>query len=291
MLFKFFHLRNVNLHCLLLIAAVLLAGPAPRLAAQTGTAGYTVPHFRHVELDVKPPKLDRQRLVFLADQDFPPFSYADASGAPKGLAVDLALSLCSRLAVQCTITLKPWTELAAGLLRNEADAVISGLKLDDQTATSLDATRPIYRALGRFAVRKPNPISAATIRVLAGKRVGVVKASAHEAWLKRYFPYAQIIAEDSLGQAQGALKDGKIDALFADALSLVYWTEGEGSERCCRLLPGAFVDQDYFSRGFVFFVRRGDGPLKAALDYGLDQLQQNGEWDRLFRAYVPDSPW
>ena len=52
-----------------------------------------------------------------------------------------------------------------------------------------------------------------------------------------------------------------------------------------------FVDQDYFSRGFVFFVRRGDGPLKAALDYGLDQLQQNGEWDRLFRAYVPANPW
>jgi polar amino acid transport system substrate-binding protein len=291
MLFKFSALRNVNLLGRALIVTVLLAGPASQLAAQTGTVAYPVPHFRHVELDAKPPKLDRQRLTLLADQDFPPFSYVGASGAPKGLAVDLAVSLCSRLAVQCTIILKPWNELAAALSRNEGDAVISGLKVDENTATTFDATRPIYRALGRFAVRKPNPISAASIRMLAGKRVGVVKASAHEAWLKRYFPYGQIIGEDSLGTAQVALKDGKIDALFADALSLVYWTEGDGSEQCCRLLPGAFVDQDYFSRGFVFFVRRGDGPLKAALDYGLDQLQQNGEWDRLFRAYVPANPW
>ena len=76
-----------------------------------------------------------------------------------------------------------------------------------------------------------------------------------------------------------------------DALGLVYWTEGDASQNCCRLVPGAFVDEDYFSRSLVFFVRRGDTGLKKALDYGLDRLQESGDWDKIFRAYVPASPW
>jgi polar amino acid transport system substrate-binding protein len=109
--------------------------------------------------------------------------------------------------------------------------------------------------------------------------------------LKRYFPYSQIVAQESLGEAENALRESRIDALFGDGLSLVYWTLGEASQRCCKLVPGAFVDDDYFSRSFVFFIRRGDTALKQTLNYGLDQLQQNGEWDKIFRAYVPESPW
>jgi polar amino acid transport system substrate-binding protein len=284
--------QSSALNLLASLSLVLLCA-APVLAAEENKAAqtYMAPRFRHVELDAKPPKIDRERLTLLADADFPPFSYADASGSPRGLAVDLALALCAKSGIQCTIKLLAWSDLPAALSRGEGDAVISGLKLDERTLPAFDATRPLYRALGRFAVRNQNPITEPSIRLLAGKRVGVAKASAHEAWLKRYFPYSQIVPRDTLREAEEALRDAKVDALFGDGLSLIYWTEGEASQGCCKLVPGAFVDQDYFSRGFVFFVRRGDTALKRVLDYGLDQMQNSGEWDRIFRAYVPANPW
>jgi polar amino acid transport system substrate-binding protein len=279
-------LSPIILFCLLAAASVQAAGE------ETAGQIYAAPRFRHADLAAKAPKIDANRhITLLADSDFPPFSYADSSGNPKGLAVDLSLSLCAKIIIKCTVKLLKWDDLSAALTRGEGDAVISGLRLDDPTLSSFDATRPLYRTLGRFAIRTETPITEPSIRLLAGKRIGVAKSSAHEAWLKRYFPYSQIIAHDSLGDAEAALRDAKIDALFGDSLSLVYWTEGEASQGCCRLIPGAFVDEDYFSRGFVFFVRRGDIALKRVLDYGLDQLQENGEWDKIFRAYVPASPW
>src|SRR3954463_5485723 len=134
MFFNFSELRKVNLICRIAAAMFVAAAlvPVAGLAAEPARTDYSVPQFRHLELDVKPPKLDRQQLKLLADNDFPPFSYADANGNPKGLAVELSLSLCARLAIQCTVELKPWTELADALARKEGDAVISGLKLDER---------------------------------------------------------------------------------------------------------------------------------------------------------------
>jgi polar amino acid transport system substrate-binding protein len=275
----------------LILLGLTLGATAHALGEEKVDRTYGVPRFRHVDPDSAVSKLDRERLTLIADADFPPFSYADASGDPKGLAVDLAHSVCAKLGIACTVKLMNWNDLAAALSRGEGDAVISGLKLDDATLASFAATRPLYRALGRFAVRTQTPIAEPNIRLLAGKRVGVAKSSAHEAWLKRYFPHSQIISHATLAEAEQALREARIDALFGDGLSLVYWTEGDASQGCCRLVPGAFVDQDYFSRSFVFFVRRDDAALKSALDHGLDQLQENGDWDRIFRAYVPASPW
>jgi polar amino acid transport system substrate-binding protein len=275
-----------------LTLAGLLFAWTQAAAEEKGEPPFAVPYFRHIDPDAKAPNIDRDRhLTFIADGDFPPFSYADAGGAPKGIAVDLALSLCGKLGLQCTVKLREWGDLAPALESGEGSAVISGLKLDDRTLASFDATRPLFRSLARFAVRKDSAISEPSMRQLAGKLIGVVRGSAHEAWLTHYFPGVRTARQESLSVAEQALRQAKVDALFGDGLSLVYWNEGEASQHCCKLLPGAFVDQDYFSRSFVFFVNRGDTALKNMLDYGLDEIQESGEWDKIFRAYVPASLW
>src|SRR6266508_5362785 len=162
-----------------LILLGLLSAAARGAGEKTIDRAYAVPRFRHVDLDTKPPKHDRERLALIADADLPPFSYSDASGTPKGLAVDLALALCTKLVVQCTVKLLNWDDLAMALSRGDGDAVISGLRLDDRTV-AFDTTRPLYRTLGRFAVRGQTPIAEPSIRLLAGKRIGVAKATAHE---------------------------------------------------------------------------------------------------------------
>ena len=83
-----------------LILLGLLSAAARGAGEKTIDRAYAVPRFRHVDLDTKPPKHDRERLALIADADLPPFSYSDASGNPKGLAVDLALALCTKLGLR-----------------------------------------------------------------------------------------------------------------------------------------------------------------------------------------------
>lgn len=267
--------------------AITAAGPA-----RTQEPDYGVPHFRHAEALGKPPKFDKtRRLVLLADDDFAPFSYRDADGQLRGLAIDTARAACTEMALNCEFRAAAWETLTQALTSGPADAAISGLRTTETVLETLEPTRPFYRALARFAVRKDNPLKHPDLASLAGKRIGAVAASAHAAWLKTYFREVEIVQFGDLAAAEDALRRGDIDALFADALQLVFWTSGPTSQNCCRLADGAFVDQDYFSRGFSFFVKRGDRELKAAFDYALDQLQTKGEFAKIFRLYVPASPW
>jgi polar amino acid transport system substrate-binding protein len=247
-----------------------------------------VPRFRQIEPEAKLPVLDKTKpYVLAADRDFPPFSYADQNGEARGLAVDMMRAACVSLEITCTFSLVGWTDLRTA----NANATIAGLAIDDELLKSFAPTRPIYRALGRFAVRRESTLAAPDKEAFQGKRIGAVEGSAHAVWLQKYFPDSEIVTSASLAEAEENLRNAKVDTLFADGLQLIYWIHGEASQACCRALGGAFVDEAYFSRPFVIFVRRDDNALRKALDVALDRMQESGETAKIFGLYVPASLW
>jgi polar amino acid transport system substrate-binding protein len=139
-------------------------------------------------------------------------------------------------------------------------------------------------------VRIQNQIPSPDVKSLAGKRIGVIAGSAHEAWIKAYFPRSLIKSYRTEGEAEEALRTGGLDTLFGDAYRLIFWVHGQSARQCCRLLPGAFVEPGYFSSGITIAVRRGNRRLLEALDYGLDRLQTSGEFARIYRKFFPEPP-
>jgi polar amino acid transport system substrate-binding protein len=253
---------------------------------------YPVPLFRHIDPNIRPPDVKPIGSVrLLADQDFPPFSFRSASGELAGLSVDLMKSTCVEMRLTCEIKALPHSELAPSLTRGEGDAIISGLRLTADTFNHMDATAPYFRAIGRFAVKASAPSNPPDAKSLQDKKIAAVAGSGHAAWIKRYFPQAQLVKFRSLAEAVEALRTGQVELVFGDALQLIYWIKGEASRGCCKLADGAFVDDNYFSRPLSILVKRGNAPLRQAFDYGLDRMQKSGAFATIFRNYVPLSPW
>ena len=253
---------------------------------------YPVPLLRFVDGSQKPPALSSSTpLRLLTDADFPPFSFGGGDGAMAGLSADLAREACREINTSCEIIPRPWGELTGALEKGEGDAIVAGPKLDPAIARRFLTTRPYFRAMARFAVRSETPLQAADIRVLAGKRVATVKASAHADWLKRHFPQSAIIEFDTSLAAYEALRTGGVDAVFDDAFRLIFWKNGSASRGCCKLLPGAFLEEETISPVLGIIVRADREDLRQAFDYGLDRAQTSGAFAGIFRRYVPESPW
>ncbi len=280
----------ISLAGVMLTAATLCLASAAQAAA--GDAAYGVPLFRHVVPGEAAPDVRKLGPVrFLTEGDFPPFSYIDAKGTLAGFTVEMTDAVCRELRLACEFAVKPWSEIAPAMARGEGDAVIAGMRITPDNAKSFDFTRPIYRPVARFAVRSQFKVKSPYVRTLAGKRIGVMAGSAHEAWLKQTFTHSNIRPFKSQNEAMEALRTGAIDAMFDDAVRLMFWLAGSEAHDCCRLAEGAFVDEASFSPPMTIAVTRGNRRLLAALDYGLDKLQENGTYAAIFRRYFPLSPW
>jgi polar amino acid transport system substrate-binding protein len=261
-------------------------------AAAQDQATYDLPLFRSIEYSPKPPPTEGLGTVrLLTDEDFPPFSFKDSAGTMTGLSVELALGVCSELAIPCEIVAKPWKSLRPALDSGQGSVIISGMRVSAQNADGLETTRPFFRSLGRFAARKGSGLTEVLPGAVAGKRIGTVRGSGHAAWLARYFPKSEVIAFGTSSEMREALRSGEVELVFGDAIDLIFWISGRVSQDCCELVRGAYVDSTFFSHPMFYAVRRGDAPLRRALDYGLDRMQESGRFAEIFRRYVPLNPW
>jgi polar amino acid transport system substrate-binding protein len=262
-----------------------------RPAAQEEEKEFPVPAFRHIDPTAPVPPLRSTGTVrFITDDDFPPFSYRDAFGSLTGFNVMLTEALCADLRLTCEFVPRPWEDLVAALEADEGDAVLAGLTISRDTLERLDFTRPYFRTLARFAVRE-DTLASADREALAGKRVGVMAGTAHEAFLETYFSPSDIRPFDDAMEAREALRTGDLDALFDDAVRQMFWLASPASHDCCEFVGGAYLDPLYFSRPLAIAVKRGDDGLRQVLDYGLDRVQTSGDFARAYRLFFPMPPW
>lgn len=248
-----------------------------------------IPQFRHVDAGAMVPvDTVNGEIKLLTDDDFAPFSFKNADGSVTGLAVEMAQASCAELRLKCVILAKPFSELLPALNSNEGDAIISGLRTTKEVMQQATMTRPYFFSRGQFIARLGTPFESPDIRTLAGRRLGFVKGTSHQAFLEKYYDRAALTPFDSEAALFENLRTGGLDVAFADSLHGQFWLKGSNARGCCATLGAGFIDRETFSRGLTFVMRRDHEVLRQNFDYALDRLQTNGTSTKIFAHYFPD---
>ena len=224
---------------------------------------------------------------FLTSDDYPPFGFALANGAVAGFDVDLARALCQELQVTCTIQARAWAGMLPALTANHGDAVIASLAIPKDVAAGLAFTAPYLKTPARFVVHLPSPVASFDPGSLAGKHVGVVGGTAHEAYLKTFFPSAIPTVFASVDEARAGLKTGAVELVFGDAVSWSVWMNGTDAKGCCAFEGGPYTEPRFFGRGAGIAVRKEDVSLRRALDYALARIAAKGVYGDIYLRYFP----
>ena len=267
------------------------AGPAWAEAAGAEQA-VRVPGFWDPRRRPERPDLTRISVIrFLTETDYPPFNFAGPDGNPQGFNVDLARMLCEELKVGCTIQMRRFETLFVTLNENRGDAAIASLAVTADARAKADFSDPYYRTPARFAALRDSPIDDAVPEKLEGKKVAVVAGTAHEAYLKALFTEVEARSYPSADVARLALKRGDVDLLFGDGISLAFWLNGTDSENCCAFRGGPYLDGRYFGEGVGIAVKKGNEPMRLALNWALFRIWDQGRFTDLWLRYFPISPF
>ena len=165
------------------LALAALLTPDAALAAQPSAA----PSFWDPALRLERPDLSGVRAIrFLTADDYPPLNFDLADGTLAGFNVEIARAVCEELEIGCTIQARRFDTLIDSPTTGKGDAVIASIAATPVTRAQVDFSIPYYQTPARFVGRKGITPAVASVKALAGKTVGIVAGSSHEAYLTAF---------------------------------------------------------------------------------------------------------
>ncbi len=224
---------------------------------------------------------------FLTADDYPPFEYLGADGNLAGYNIDVARALCGELKVACTIQPRRWDNLLDALEAKEGDAIIASLKETTATREKARFTAPYYLTPARFvavAGAKTYDVRPEGLRKVT---IGVVAGSAHEAFLRAFFPGPTLVPFPDREQLRAALVAGQFELAFDDAIGVAIWINAQKNRDCCAFQGGPFLEPGFFGQGIGIAVRPDDDSLRQTLNWALQRLDERGVMTELYLKYFP----
>ncbi len=247
-----------------------------------------LPNFQDPQHRLDRPETTSIRVIrFVTEDDYPPFGFALPDGTLSGFNVDLARALCEELRVQCTVQARRWDTMIEAIEQGRADAAVASIAMTPANRARVDFTAPYYKTPARFVVRTGAALGDVSPEALADKTVGVVARSAHEAYLRAFFPRVTLRVYDNALALRSALKRNEVEIAFGDGVAFALWLNGTDAGGCCAFRGGPYTESRFFGEGVGIALRKDNQAVKRALDYALKRVFERGVHADLYLKYFP----
>ncbi len=225
-----------------------------------------------------------RQLRIATEGAYPPFNSIDKDGKLIGFDIDIANALCDRMHVVCTIEAQAWDGIIPGLLDRKYDAIVASMAITGKRREQVNFTDKYYSTSARFVAKKGANVTISDAG-LAGKRVGVQRATVYETYLRAKFPQAVPVLYDTQENANADIADGKLDLLLADwvQLSQDFLKTDKGAD--FEFAGPPLIDPAILGEGAGIAVRKDDPDLLAALNKALKEIRDDGTYKRLNDQY------
>ncbi|GAC1463883.1 MAG: ABC transporter substrate-binding protein/permease [Isosphaeraceae bacterium] len=200
-----------------------------------------------------------------------------------GFEVELMTALARDVGAKPVFSQGQWDQLLQNLNAGLVDLVINGYEWTETRAQNFIATRPYYVYRLQLMTRRGGPIrSLDDLRrpgAGGGKwKVAVLAASGAERFLSQQESrHVEIIRCSGTTDAMTAVANRQYDATLQDLPAARFYRE--------RFPTLDFVGDAVAGGVYVIYFRRGDEPLRDAIDRQLSHLIDSGELRELYRRY------
>ncbi len=242
----------------------------------------------YTSVSARPSKSDsgyRKTVIVAGDFDYPPFSFLDENGSPKGLDVDLMRRIAKNMNFDVKFELYRWNEAISLLKAGKVDALM-GILYTERRNRFFDFSIPHTAEYYAIFVRRDSLIK--DLDDLYGKDLITLKSDASiENFLKPLGLTDKITHTDSLPLALEMLNSGNHDYVLAPysigmetIKKLQHDATGPAGSRLKAVGPPLMPSL------YRFAVRKGDYNLLQQLNEGIDYLKTNGEMAQITDKWI-----
>ena len=216
---------------------------------------------------------------------YPPFNFMSPDGQLVGFDVDIAMALCEHMKVECTLVQQDWDGMIPALLAKKFDAIVASMSITDERKQKVEFTKKYYQTPARFVAKK-GTVTDISKETLAGKKIGVQRATIHDSFLTDNFGDAvEVVRYASQDEANLDLVSGRIDMILADSVTLSESLLKTDQGRDFEFVGPAYSDPKWFGYGVGVALRKSDTDLRDKLNEAIDAIRADGTWDKIAAKY------
>ncbi|MEQ9259164.1 MAG: transporter substrate-binding domain-containing protein [Roseovarius sp.] len=230
------------------------------------------------------PTLAEEKLRVAISTGYPPFNVLNADGSYGGFDVDFAELLCERMNRTCEFTDIEWDGIIPGLLAKRYDAIIASMGITEERQKQISFSDPYYQTPSTVIAAKDAGFEA-TAEGLAGKAIGVQRATGHECYIRRDWPEADMRSYPTTDEAYLDLLSGRIDAVLVDSIPGQEWLAADPAHAEFAPLSGDIYDTECFGEGTGIGVRKDDEALLEELNAAIQATRDDGSYVALSNEY------
>jgi len=206
----------------------------------------------------------------------PLFSFADANLQPTGSDVDTATQLAQDLGVKLEIVPITTAARIPTLQAQRADLVISSLSITEERAKVVDFSIP-YSAI-TIMVGAPKDMKIASYADLAGKRIGLTRATTNDTLTTKDAKGAEIMRYEDDATLITSVVTGQVD-IFSSTPSNM----GEINKRAAgKNFEMKFAQLD---SGLGITMNKGEPKLKEWINAWVNTNIKNGKLNAIYKKY------
>ncbi|MFT7053992.1 MAG: arginine/ornithine transport system substrate-binding protein [Psychromonas sp.] len=215
---------------------------------------------------------------------YPPFSQTEADGSVTGFDIDIANALCAEMQAKCTLVKQDWDGIIPALMARKYDAIIATMDITEERKKRVAFSNKYQHIPARFVALKGAEYQA-TPEFMAGKKVGVQRATSMDLYISDNYPQAQIKRYGSADEAYLDLKAGRLDYVMADSAAISGGLLAkEGGDKFALIGP-KLNDPKWFGEGAGIAVRQQDKDLVNQFNAAIKAIRANGTYQTIQDKY------
>lgn len=225
---------------------------------------------------------ERGKLVVGVKVDYPPLGYLDENGKNAGYEIGVVKKMAEYAFGDANaVEFVPVnaTNRIPYLDSNKIDFIAATLGVTEERKQQLDFSTNFFDGGVVTVVKKDSGIT--SIPDLAGKTVIVIKGSTGSTYLDENVPTAKQIKIESNADAFRALKDGRADAMFHDAVLM--------SEFVKTSTDYTIVGEQVAFAPMALGVRKNEAEMLTFVNGALEQMRKEDYFKTLIEEYMPQA--
>ena len=227
-----------------------------------------------IVLSLSATALAKEKIYVGTNAEFPPFEYLE-DGKITGFDMDLVQEIGKLVDADIKIVDMAFDGLLPALQMKKVDLVIAGMTANEERMKTVSFTQPYYTASQVIIVKEGNT-SIKSFDDLKGRRVGVMLG----------FTGDMVVSEiDGVKIERFNAAYAGIMALKADKIEAVVLDSEPAKNYVAQNKGLVLADADAEQEEYAIAVRKNDKALLEKVEKALNELKENGTYDKLIQKY------